>query len=492
MARSKALFWIVLTVASLTLPEAAVGQRLYDAKRDEEAQAALKIAGALQSGTLFDKQLKNLSLLAKRDMEASLTDARASMRSSINSFSGWIDVNCVVRRVDKSISQVDKNDDITARLASIGEEIRLARIAFAELKRATECKTQAGSEDIDVKKCPELKPGKFEAFFEHAGDLEDIDAAVMLFDNSHGKNKDITEALDITKGVVAALKTLYENYKTRMDEYNHLEGELLDIQLQLKKVALQALQVEEQHLKNIIKIRARREREEAAILIMIGDYEAFSDQYGLGFDRSAPPPCNAEGSSSEVSIEMSLRGLVAKVKFAESKLDEAKQTLAELEFRKITPLEINLRKAQATADLAKPSAAKQDAESKVRQAEDQLRARTEAADIRDRRKSVDDLTTAVTTVRDELNDKLLALHIAAAISARGEIPRKLATLREANEQHAHSIRKSGVMARAYQLTVSGGVRRLALYHKGGIKPSKIAELIHAAATVAIPPVIASN
>jgi hypothetical protein len=48
------------------------------------------------------------------------------------------------------------------------------------------------------------------------------------------------------------------------------------------------------------------------------------------------------------------------------------------------------------------------------------------------------------------------------------------------------------MARAYQLTISGGVKRLALYHKGGIKPSQIALLIHTAATVAIPPVIASH
>jgi hypothetical protein len=84
------------------------------------------------------------------------------------------------------------------------------------------------------------------------------------------------------------------------------------------------------------------------------------------------------------------------------------------------------------------------------------------------------------------------LHLAAAISARGEIPQKMAALRQEREDHAFSIRKSAVMARAYQLTVAGGVKRLALYHKGGIKPSEIAQLIHTAATVAIPVVIGND
>jgi hypothetical protein len=147
------------------------------------------------------------------------------------------------------------------------------------------------------------------------------------------------------------------------------------------------------------------------------------------------------------NIEMQLRDLVARARVAELNLDAAQQDLAQ-----------------------QPS----------------------NTDISDRRRRVEGFIKPVLTLRDELKDKILALHIAAAISSRGEIPRKLAALREAREEHAYSIRKSGVMARAYQLTVSGGVKRLALYHKGGIKPSKIAELVHTAATVAIPFVIASN
>ena len=470
MKLAKGIVWTILILGYLALPEGTVGQRLYDAKRDEEAQGALKIVGDLQSGTLFDKQLKNLSLLAKRDMEASLAAAKARMRSDINSFTTWTDVNCVVGRVDRNITQVGDNDEIEAKLAALKKQIAELTKAFAAMKRETECKLTAGSENIDLKKCPEMKAGKFAGFFEHAGQLEDIDEAVRALSNGYQKHKDITGALDQAKSVITALKTLYDNYLERMAHYNNLQGELLDIQLQLKKVALQALQVEEQHLKSIVKIRARRETEEADIIQMIDDYEEYSRKYSLGFDRDKEPPCSPEeprkssghrgfGRQKGENIEMLLRDLVAKVKFAEKALDQAKTSLAGNEVRQLA----------------------------ARGSNNELRSSIESG-----RQSVGDWAQHATALREELSTKLFTLHLAAAISARGEIPRKLGALREAREDHAYSIRKSGVMARAYQLTVSGGVKRLALYHKGGIKASKIAELVHAAATVAIPPVIAAN
>jgi hypothetical protein len=88
--------------------------------------------------------------------------------------------------------------------------------------------------------------------------------------------------------------------------------------------------------------------------------------------------------------------------------------------------------------------------------------------------------------REQLVNALLALHVATAIAARGSTPAKLADVRLAQEHHLYSIRQSAVMARAYELTVSTGVQRLALYHKGGVKPETVAQLIHTVVTAAIP------
>ena len=501
MNSSRLSLWLMVTLTCVGLAGSTQAQRLYDAKRDEQAQAALKIAADLQSGSLFDKQLKNLALLGKRDMEASLAAARTRMRSDINSFTTWTDVNCVVGRVNRSIAQIDDSATIRQNLSNLATEIGDARANFNELKLKTECKLSAGGA-IDLDKCPEMKPGKFADFFDHAENLKDLDDALRSLTDSFGKNKNITGALDRARSVVAALKTLYQNYQARMDEYNRLKGELLDIQLQLKKVALQSMQVEEQHLKNVLKIRARRESEEADIIGMIDDYEAFSDKYRLGFIRNGQPPCAPEDVRpsghrgipviSADNIEMSLRDLVAKVRAAENTLDRAKLAMAQQELRRVAPYQAQATAAKREKKRATDEQAKQSAAAKQQQAERTRDSETQTINSGASAARLQELTDYASAIREELSTKLFVLHLAAAISARGHIPSKLAALREAREDHAHSIRKSGVMARAYQLTVSGGVKRLALYHKGGIKPSKIAELIHAAATVAIPPVIANH
>ena len=92
-------------------------------------------------------------------------------------------------------------------------------------------------------------------------------------------------------------------------------------------------------------------------------------------------------------------------------------------------------------------------------------------------------------IRDMVADIPQMLFIVAALIARGSTATRLADLRMAQELHAYSIRKSAVRARAYELTVSTGVQRLALFHQGGIKPTDVAELVFAASNIAITPAI---
>lgn len=89
-------------------------------------------------------------------------------------------------------------------------------------------------------------------------------------------------------------------------------------------------------------------------------------------------------------------------------------------------------------------------------------------------------------------DVYQTLHNVTALVARGKTPFKLAELREAHELHRFSIRKSLVVARSYELVLRTGTDRLARYYAGGLRPEQIAQLIHSAATLAIPGVIAGN
>jgi len=82
------------------------------------------------------------------------------------------------------------------------------------------------------------------------------------------------------------------------------------------------------------------------------------------------------------------------------------------------------------------------------------------------------------------------LHSAAALAARGETPMKLAELRLAEEEHRFSIRHSAVMARTYEVALTSGTSRLSRFYAGGLRPEKIALLIHSAAAITIPTAIA--
>jgi hypothetical protein len=466
---------ISILVLSILIAEPIIGarttqaQHIYNKTSDDQAQAALAIAATLQSDSLFDKQLKNLSLVAKRDMETSLAAARVSTRAEINSFTNWDDVETVVRSAETRIHRPigAAPGEVQTELDTLDATIKEANAAYEKLKQDADCK-KSNSADIDLEKCPAQKPGQLDAFFDRVGELDDIRAAVDTLRGSLKSAQEVMNAAKKASEVVGQLKTIYESYAERIQDYNKLKGVLLDLQLPLKKVALQALQTDEQHLKFLLKIQQRREAEEANILELIGEFaERRSDyrriQRNSVIEGIALNNLEEAQSPAHATIEMELRDLVAKLKFRESALDKAKLDLAAAEdLLERTPTSNGDAIAQHRAEVA--------------------RARQENAYF----------TDSARELRDELSDKLFTLYLAAAISARAGLPAKFADLRIAQEQHAYSIRKSAVLARGYQATISSGVSRLALYHKGGIKPSVVAQLVHAVATVAIPPLIAAN
>lgn len=100
-------------------------------------------------------------------------------------------------------------------------------------------------------------------------------------------------------------------------------------------------------------------------------------------------------------------------------------------------------------------------------------------------------TEEIDLLKEEIVNYLFqTLHSAAALAARGETPMKLAELRLAEEEHRFSIRHSAVMARTYEVTLTSGTSRLSRFYAGGLRPEKIAQLIHSAAAITIPTAIA--
>lgn len=89
-----------------------------------------------------------------------------------------------------------------------------------------------------------------------------------------------------------------------------------------------------------------------------------------------------------------------------------------------------------------------------------------------------------------LEAMIFALYNAGALVARDTTPKRLASLRLADEQHRYSVRASAVAARSYETLVGTGVQRLATYYQGGIKIESLAQIASAVATLGLIPTIA--
>jgi chromosome segregation ATPase len=247
----------------------------------------------------------------------------------------------------------------------------------------------------------------------------------------------------------------------------------------MQKVALARLQVEEQHWKTVGAIQARRSADEADVILMLNDFEASISSLGLAasLDRLATVDTRLEDTLDELITwatdaqttlqehQENLRKAAAKTREAEAELVKATRALGEAQKKggkkAIALAEKHLRETQQQVESNKAE-------------ENGLRARIKTA-----RNNIADGRRRLAQILD-------VLYVASALSAHGSTPGNLARLRLAQEEHRYSIRKSAVLAQAYEATISSGTQRLALYYKGGLKPEKIAQLIHSAATVAIP------
>ena len=109
------------------------------------------------------------------------------------------------------------------------------------------------------------------------------------------------------------------------------------------------------------------------------------------------------------------------------------------------------------------------------------------------RKGVDAYTKAKPADKKQRSDELFTLvhclYNTAAIASRDDTPLRLATLRLVAEEREYSIREAAIGARSYEQAIVNGVERLALYHKGGVKPQTLTQFISALATLGLIPAV---
>ena len=508
---------LIVAIALALVPVSAPAQRLYNKERDEQAQAALPLAQALKTGELFDRQLRNLASLAKKDFDTEFLVTRFQINAFTLSMLTWADAHeqvCQTELVNTEPGSIPDGDTVEAELANVKKSIEEAKAALEAFKKSVKKNEDKDGDDDDE------DTSLLATFFNNLGDLQTL----IDFAEQIGKaHKDLltTKTIDSLKEIqeiATTLKTVYDAYTAKVEEFNKLNDQLAEMRILLKKVAIQSLQVDEEHWKNIASIRARRELERANVLAMIKEYKGTVRRLRLvDLPDNAPSTqfCinarNAAASTDGLDIrpfqmitehmaeilaqaqlldtdnrvlETQARSAITKMKTATT--EDQRRTIAQPTVDAFSALmsKLDAHDARRLCGLDGPdclATAQRDLENALKTSTTDSGKAITAIVIRSRKNGVQ--------IRNMMGDVPQALFLLSALIARGATPNRLADVRFAQELHAYSIRKSAVRARAYELTVITGAQRLALFHKGGIKPTDIAELVFAASNIAITPAI---
>jgi hypothetical protein len=408
----------------------ANAQRLYDEGRDKKAQEAAALAEEITSKSTFDKQLKNLDTLSKRDMDLYFQGAKRQMELQIRGFRTWGNVSAFVGSVETTLSAADfisdsevqtvvddLEKDCPQRTTELGKAICAAQAELKNLKDAV-AESEKDGKALDE----ELKTR-----LEKIGVVESLVDKAETFLTSKSKNnqtiKDLTD-------VFINLSKSYVSYTNKLKEINNQPKD--ELRLLLQRIAVETLQLEADHWKTVAEIKLRRVEEQKELSSMARQFDNRLKKIA-GFS-----PCLEAGPNNST---------------ADERLKKLKDERISETFAKVIALT-----AEPPAD-GRPQCV-----------------------VDDKLKSKEELATFL----------YQTLHLATALAARGETPMKLASLRLAQEEHAYSIRQSAIVARGYELAIGSGTKRLARFYAGGLRPEKIAQLIYTAATVAIPAVIAGK
>lgn len=511
------IFTVIAVLCATSIPQVGQAQRLYNKERDDQAQAALPLAKSLKSGELFDKQLKNFASLVKKDFETEFLVTKFQINAFTLGVLTWGSAHtqvCDIEARDAS-GKLPTETEIKDALAQLKTSIADAQTALDAFKKSIKAKGPNDEKEEDKDDRSVLGN-----LFNGLGELDSLQDFLEQVQKANPKAVDTKtlQSLQQVQDVGAELKKIYDVYTTKVKEFNKLEGQLGELRLVLKTVAIQSLQVDEDHWKNIAAIRARREIERLETLSLLKEYKGAVVRLGVVNYSPKDESQNfcqivaaAENKSDgfnlwpQQMITVHLQDLVSlgeSMGKNNSRIeDEAQRALKQMD---ATNSESDRRAAVAPTSKALEDAVKgiddahQTHKSKL-EIRDQLAADSKTLD--DAIKSSKEASKAAlqsiiinaqknrVTIRDMVGDIPQMLFIVAALIARGSTPTRLADLRLVQEMHAYSIRKSAVRARAYELTVSTGVQRLALFHAGGIKPTDVAELVFAASNIAITPAI---
>src|SRR6185503_12588767 len=281
---------LALLIAVSTV--AANAQRLHDDARDKKAQEAAALADEITSKSTFDKQLRNLDILAKRDMDLYFQGAKRQMELQIRSFRTWEDVDEFVGTVEGTLKAADfiSDSDVKKVLEDLQKECpRTEDLGKAICEAQTELKNLKDAVDKSKAEGKALQE-ELKTRLEKISVVEALVEKAETFLKSDSKNnqtiKDLTD-------VFFNLAKSYVSYTNKLKEINNQPKD--ELRLVLQRIAVETLQLEADHWQTVAEIKLRRVEEQKELSSMARQFNNrfkkiadFSPCLQAGPDTSTP------------------------------------------------------------------------------------------------------------------------------------------------------------------------------------------------------------
>jgi hypothetical protein len=391
----------------------AQAQRIiYDSQRDQTAQQTVAAAKEVTSGALFAAMLKNVDAQARLEVETKTALVQEQMRARLNAFEVWQDpkavpvglpkrgetfspaaaalcrrsVECQLRELrqqhQSALAAPPGQAEIAERFAAI--ETRIVALQ-AELKALQEANK---STDPFIVRA-------FEALQNPGGDILEYAKKIAGLATDSPTASGVVNALSAIEEGLDQIIGLYKAIASIWRGQQAVSVDPASLRPAPQQIELQLLVVEQEHLKTVARVRARRALEVGVALS---------------------------------GVETALRLVAAVLKQDSKTFGQGPR-----------PIEGTLREAVASHD------------------------------------------------RQALRTQWETLHAAAGAVAELDTAGTLAELRLADEERRYSIRRSAKNISTYDLTIQAAAQRLALYWKGGIKPTELAQFVfYVTNTLAVP------
>ncbi len=268
---SQLLRFFALLIILLATVSAVLAQRLHDASRNAEAQKAIQLAEEIVSKSSFEKQLKNLEILANRDIEVYFTGAKRQMGLEIRTFRTWGAVAGFVTTIKATLNTPDvishaaakaiADDlelDCDQRTTELGKAVCTAQAELKKLKAAVKA-----SEDEGKALDEELKTR-----LEKIGVIESLLTKTKSFLKATSKD---SSTIKETSDVFIHLATTYVNYVNKLAAIKNQPSN--ELRLLLQRIAVEALLLEVDYWETVGEITLRRAEEQKDLRNLVADVE---------------------------------------------------------------------------------------------------------------------------------------------------------------------------------------------------------------------------